>query len=350
MRQPSRVGRRAAFRRPIAAGAIDVTWLREALFDRQIVDLDGRRVIRIADVVLSADGDQLEVVAVEVGAAAVLRRLGFSRLAARIEPQLLAIDRLQLATVAAGPLLLDAQRARLEQLEGETVTDLLSRLPVPVAENAVRESRHREAVARDDQKRRPAALPADAMMSRLRIAAFIAVLGPGVLAGPSDDDPAGITTYSILGADHGYELIWVLVVATAMLILYHAIAVRIGAVTGQGLAGLIRERFGVRMAFAMTTILIVANLGTTAAEFAGIASALGLAGVPRIDQRADRGGRHLVARDRLPVQAHRARAADPRLDSQRLRAGRCAGAARTGRQPRAAPSCRRSRSAAPTCS
>jgi len=118
-------------------------------------------------------------------------------------------------------------------------------------------------------------------MSRLRIAAFIAVLGPGILAGLSDDDPAGITTYSILGADHGYELIWVLVLATAMLILYHAIAVRVGAVTGQGLAGLIRERLGVRTAFAMTTILIVANLGTTAAEFAGIASALGLAGIPR---------------------------------------------------------------------
>ena len=75
-------------------------------------------------------------------------------------------------------------------------------------------------------------------MSRLRIAAFLAVLGPGVLAGLSDDDPAGITTYSILGADHGYELIWVLVLATAMLILYHAVAVRLGAVTGQGLTGL----------------------------------------------------------------------------------------------------------------
>jgi Mn2+/Fe2+ NRAMP family transporter len=118
-------------------------------------------------------------------------------------------------------------------------------------------------------------------VSRLRIAAFLAVLGPGILAGLSDDDPAGITTYSILGADHGYELIWVLVVATAMLILYHTVAVRLGAVTGQGLAGLIRERFGVRTACAMTAILVIANLGTTAAEFAGIASALGLAGVPR---------------------------------------------------------------------
>jgi hypothetical protein len=133
---------------------IDVTWLREALFDRQIIDLQGRRVIRVGDVVLHADDDQLEVVAVEVGAAAVLRRLGFARIAARIEPQLLAIDRLQLATAAAGPLLLDAQRAGLEQLESETVANLLARVPVPVAENAVRESRHREAVAHNAKKRR----------------------------------------------------------------------------------------------------------------------------------------------------------------------------------------------------
>jgi NRAMP (natural resistance-associated macrophage protein)-like metal ion transporter len=118
-------------------------------------------------------------------------------------------------------------------------------------------------------------------VNRVRIAAFLAVLGPGILAGLSDDDPAGITTYSILGADHGYELIWVLVVATAMLILYHTTAVRIGAVTGQGLAGLIRERLGVRTALALTAILVVANLGTTAAEFAGIASALDIAGIPR---------------------------------------------------------------------
>ena len=66
--------------------------------------------------------------------------------------------------------------------------------------------------------------------------ALLLVAGPGLLAGLSDDDPAGITTYSILGADHGYRLLWVLVIATAMLILFHAIAVRLGAVTGQGLA------------------------------------------------------------------------------------------------------------------
>jgi hypothetical protein len=137
-----------------SAGPIDAVWLREALFDRQIVDLDGRRVIRVGDVVLHAEGARLDVVAVEVGAAAVLRRLGFVRLAARFEPQLLAIDRLHVPSAGAGPLLLDAQRERFEELETETVTELLSRLPVPVAEHAVRESRHRTAVARNNRTRR----------------------------------------------------------------------------------------------------------------------------------------------------------------------------------------------------
>jgi hypothetical protein len=130
------------------------TWLREALFDRQIVDLDGRRVIRVGDVVLRDGGDRLEVAAVEVGAAAVYRRLGFAWLAARLDPQLLAIDRLHLAGAAAGGLLLDASRERLEKLDSATVTSLLARLPVPVAEKAVATSRHRDAVRAHIRRRR----------------------------------------------------------------------------------------------------------------------------------------------------------------------------------------------------
>src|SRR3954454_22717235 len=53
------------------------------------------------------------------------------------------------------------------------------------------------------------------------VAALFAVVGPGVLAGLSDDDPAGITTYSILGAKFGYRLLWVLAVSTIALIVFH---------------------------------------------------------------------------------------------------------------------------------
>lgn len=71
-------------------------------------------------------------------------------------------------------------------------------------------------------------------------------MGPGLLAGLSDDDPAGITTYSIVGADYGYQLLWVLTLSTGALIVFHELGARMGCVTGQGLAGLIRERYGAR--------------------------------------------------------------------------------------------------------
>jgi NRAMP (natural resistance-associated macrophage protein)-like metal ion transporter len=108
------------------------------------------------------------------------------------------------------------------------------------------------------------------------VSALLAVLGPGLLAGLSDDDPAGITTYSILGAKYGYELIWVLVVSTAALIVFHELGVRLGIVTGKGLLTLVRERYGRRAAVVVLTALVIANTGTLCAEFAGVAAAMEL--------------------------------------------------------------------------
>jgi NRAMP (natural resistance-associated macrophage protein)-like metal ion transporter len=109
----------------------------------------------------------------------------------------------------------------------------------------------------------------------------LAVLGPGLLAGLSDDDPAGITTYSILGARFGYRLLWVLLLATGSLIVFHELAARMGLVTGKGLVALVRERYGRRATAAVVATLVAANLGTTAAEFAGVAASLDLAGISR---------------------------------------------------------------------
>jgi len=116
---------------------------------------------------------------------------------------------------------------------------------------------------------------------RLALGALLAVVGPGLLAGLSDDDPAGITTYSVLGAEHGYAYLWVLVLSTVALIAFHGLGARMGVVTGQGLIGLVRQRFGVGPAGAALVALVVANLGTTCAEFAGIAAGGELFGVPR---------------------------------------------------------------------
>src|ERR1700704_3676719 len=97
--------------------------------------------------------------------------------------------------------------------------------------------------------------------------ALVAVLGPGLLAGLSDDDPAGITTYSILGADFGYRLLWVLALSTAALIVFHELAARTGIVTGKGLMRLVRERYGTRATTVALSALVVANVGTICAEF-----------------------------------------------------------------------------------
>src|SRR3954454_4359425 len=97
---------------------------------------------------------------------------------------------------------------------------------------------------------------------RAGVLALVAVLGPGLLAGLSDDDPAGITTYSILGADYGYRLLWVLAISTIAMIVVHQLAARTGVVSGKGLMRLVRERYGVGWTRVALTALVVANVGT----------------------------------------------------------------------------------------
>ena len=116
---------------------------------------------------------------------------------------------------------------------------------------------------------------------KIRVAALLAVMGPGVIAGLSDDDPAGITTYSVLGAKYGYQLLWVLVASTAALIIFQDLGARIGVVTRQGMIGLIRQKYGARSGTLSAGALILANIGTMTAEFAGIAAAGQLFGLSK---------------------------------------------------------------------
>ena len=108
---------------------------------------------------------------------------------------------------------------------------------------------------------------------KLRLGAFLAVMGPGIIAGLSDDDPAGITTYSSLGAKYGYQLLWTLLISTVALIIFQDLGARIGVVTRQGMIGLVRQKYGARSGMLSASVLILANIGTMTAEFAGIAAA-----------------------------------------------------------------------------
>lgn len=110
----------------------------------------------------------------------------------------------------------------------------------------------------------------------------LAFLGPGLIAGAAGDDAGGIATYASIGAQYGYGFLWVILPITLSLIVVQVQVARMGVVTGKGFAELIREEFGVRWtAFAML-VLLIANGTVTIAEFAGIAAAGELFGIPRV--------------------------------------------------------------------
>jgi len=106
-------------------------------------------------------------------------------------------------------------------------------------------------------------------------------MGPGIITGIVDDDATGITGYAIAGGRFGYSLLWVLILTLVTLAVVQEMAARMGAVTGKGLADLIRERFGVRTTALAMLALLIANVTTVVAEFAGIAGASEIFGVSR---------------------------------------------------------------------
>ncbi|HEY0385133.1 MAG TPA: divalent metal cation transporter [Pyrinomonadaceae bacterium] len=116
---------------------------------------------------------------------------------------------------------------------------------------------------------------------RKGLLAYLAILGPGVIAANAGNDAGGIATYSSVGADHGYRLLWVLIPLTISLGIVQEMCARMGAVTGKGLSDLIRERFGVRWMMLVMLALLIANGGITVSEFLGIAAATELFGIPR---------------------------------------------------------------------
>jgi NRAMP (natural resistance-associated macrophage protein)-like metal ion transporter len=115
---------------------------------------------------------------------------------------------------------------------------------------------------------------------RRRLLAFIAILGPGMITANAGNDAGGIATFASVGADFGYSLLWLLIPITISLGIVQEMCARMGAVTGKGLADLIRERFGVRWTALIMLALLVANAGVTVSEFVGIAAASELFGVP----------------------------------------------------------------------
>ena len=119
------------------------------------------------------------------------------------------------------------------------------------------------------------------VVRRPRLLIYLAILGPGMITANAGNDAGGIATFASVGAEHGYKLLWILFPLTISLGIVQEMCARMGAVTGKGLADLIRERFGVRWTALVMLALLIANGGVTVSEFVGIAAATELFGVPR---------------------------------------------------------------------
>src|SRR5580658_7962976 len=116
---------------------------------------------------------------------------------------------------------------------------------------------------------------------RRRLAIFLAVIGPGIITSNVDNDAGGITTYSVVGAQLGYALLWSLIPMTIALYVSEEMCARMGVATGKGLSDLIREEFGFRSTFFVMVAALLVDLGNTVAEFAGVAASMQIFGVAK---------------------------------------------------------------------
>ncbi len=118
-----------------------------------------------------------------------------------------------------------------------------------------------------------------------KILIFLGVLGPSVITTMAGNDGAGVITYSLAGAAFGYAILFTLPILTILYGVTQEMGSRIAIVTGKGLGDVIRERYGVRIAFLIFAIIGIANLGTLITDVAALktgAEMLGLAPIPFI--------------------------------------------------------------------
>src|SRR6202140_2328918 len=100
-----------------------------------------------------------------------------------------------------------------------------------------------------------------------------AILGPGLITGAADDDPSGISTYSVAGAAYGYTTLWIALLTFPLMAAIQLMCARLGLVTGRGLAAAVRIYYPRWVLWASCSILVIANVINIAADLGGMAEA-----------------------------------------------------------------------------
>jgi NRAMP (natural resistance-associated macrophage protein)-like metal ion transporter len=115
---------------------------------------------------------------------------------------------------------------------------------------------------------------------RNQILLYLSALGPGLIAANAGNDAGGIATYSTMGSQFGFNMLWVMIIVGIGVAVVQEMCARMGAVTGKGLSDLIRENFSLRLTAFVLLSFLIANSGVIITEFIGIASALDIFGIP----------------------------------------------------------------------
>jgi NRAMP (natural resistance-associated macrophage protein)-like metal ion transporter len=123
---------------------------------------------------------------------------------------------------------------------------------------------------------RPPRLTRQLVPPTARKRGLLALLGPGLITGASDDDPSGIATYSQAGAQFGYSMTWVMLFSFPLIAAIQEVCARIGRVTGQGIAGNIRRHYSPWLLRAIVLLLLVANTINLGADLGAMGEALRL--------------------------------------------------------------------------
>lgn len=131
-------------------------------------------------------------------------------------------------------------------------------------------------MAKHAKKSSKTASQIEVVIDKVRYNRLLRILGPGLVTGAADDDPSGIATYSQTGAQYGFSMVWTALYQLPLLVAIQEACARIGAVTGKGLAGVVKDNYSKKILFSIVTLVVIANAINIGADIGAIVASIQL--------------------------------------------------------------------------